>query len=183
MPTSRSPTTTAPNLITSGVTISLVSGSTYQINGLSGLTTANGTYSLTVNATGIKDQNGVAGTNSLSTSWLMDTTAPTSHVVNSLGTSQTTDSFSVTVSYSDPTSGLSPASGVSSVDLYVSVNNGPFILYQTNTFPRRHPARPPSPSRAKTAISTPSTASPTTLPATPRTRAEPQSKRAPPSPT
>ena len=122
------------NLITSAATISLVSGSTYQINGLSGLTTANGTYSLTVNATGIKDQNGVSGTNSLSTAWLMDTTAPSSHVVNSLGTSQTTDSFSVTVSYSDPTSGLSPASGVSSVDLYDSVNNGPFIFYQTNSF-------------------------------------------------
>ncbi len=121
------------NLITSAVTISLLSGSTYQINGLSALTTANGTYSLTVNATSIKDQNGVAGANSRSTSWLMDTTAPTSHVVNSLGTSQTTDSFAVTVSYSDPTSGLSPASGVSSVDLYFSVNNGPFSLYQTNT--------------------------------------------------
>ncbi len=122
-----------PNLITSGVTISLVSGSTYHINLPSGLTTANGTYSLTVNATGIKDSTGVAGTNSLSTSWLMDTTAPSSHVVNSLGTSQTTDSFSVTVSFSDPTSGLSPASGVASVDLYYSVNNGPFTLYQTNT--------------------------------------------------
>ena len=121
------------NLITSAVTISLVSGSTYQINNLSGLTKANGAYTLTVNATHIKDQAGVAGTNSLSTSWLMDTTAPASHVVNSLGTSQTTDSFSVTVSYSDPTSGKSPASGVSSVDLYYSVNNGPFALYQTNT--------------------------------------------------
>ncbi len=121
------------NLITNAVTISLVSGSTYQINLPSALTTANGTYSLTVNATDIKDQNGVAGTNFLSTSWLMDATSPTSHVVNSLGTSQSTDSFSVTVSYTDPTSGLSPASGVSSVDLYYSVNNGPFTLYQTNT--------------------------------------------------
>ncbi len=122
------------NLITPDVTIIPVSGATYQINGLSGLTTANGTYALTVNATDIKDQNGVAGTNSLSTSWLKDTTAPSSHVVNSLGTSQTTDSFPVTVSYSDPTSGLSPSSGVSSVDLYYSVNNGPFTLYHTNTF-------------------------------------------------
>ena len=122
------------NLITSAVTISLVSGSTYQINLPTSLTTANGTYALTVNATDIKDQNGVAGTNSLLTSWLMDTTAPSSHVVNSLGTSQATETFSVTVSFDDPTSGLSPASGVSSVDLYYSVNNGPFILYQTNSF-------------------------------------------------
>ncbi len=121
------------NLITSAVSVNLVSGSTYQISGLSGLTAANGTYSLTVNAADIKDQSGAAGTNSRTTMWLMDTTAPTSHVVNSLGTSQTTDRFSVTVSYTDPTSGLSPASGVSSVDLYYSVNNGPFSLYQTNT--------------------------------------------------
>ena len=80
-----------PNLITSGVSLSLVSGDTYAIGGLSALTTAQGEYTLTVNAADIQDQNGVAGTNSLSTSWLMDTTAPSSHVVNSLGTSQTSD--------------------------------------------------------------------------------------------
>ena len=49
-----------PNLITSAVTISLVSGttSTYEIGGLSGLTTAEGTYVLTVNASGIQDEAG-----------------------------------------------------------------------------------------------------------------------------
>ena len=66
---------------------------------------------------------GLYGSGSVSTSWLMDTTAPTSHVVNTLGTSQTSDTFPVTVSFTDP--GSSP-SGVSLVDLYVSVNNGPF---------------------------------------------------------
>ena len=65
----------------------------------------------------------------------MDTTTPTSHVVNSLGTSQTSDSFPVSVAFSDPAGpGGAPASGVSSVALYVSVNNGPFTLYQTQTF-------------------------------------------------
>ncbi|MFI5455559.1 MAG: LamG-like jellyroll fold domain-containing protein, partial [Isosphaerales bacterium] len=44
-----------PDLITSAVTITLVSGSTYQINGLSGLTASNGNYTLTVNAAGIQD--------------------------------------------------------------------------------------------------------------------------------
>ena len=92
------------NLITSAVTLTLVSGDTYAINGLSALTTAHGEYTLTVNSADIQDQNGVAGTNSLSTSWLMDTTPPTSHVVNSLGTSQTSDTFPVSVTFSDPAS-------------------------------------------------------------------------------
>ena len=79
----------------------------------------------------------VRGTSEFSAteSVLPDTTPPTSHVVNSLGTTQSTDSFPVSVTFSDPTgSGGAPASGVSSVDLYVSVNNGPFSLYQTLTF-------------------------------------------------
>ncbi len=123
------------NLINSGVTLTLVTGDTYAINGLSGLTTAQGLYTLTVNAADIQDQNGIAGTGSLSTSWLMDTTAPTSHVVNSLGTTQTSDNFPVSVAFKDPAGPAgAPASGVSSVDLYVSVNNGPFSLYQTQSF-------------------------------------------------
>ena len=68
------------NLINGGVSLSLVSGDTYAIGGLMGLTTAQGEYMLTVNAADIQDQNGVAGTDALSTSWLMDTTPPTSTV-------------------------------------------------------------------------------------------------------
>ena len=73
----------------------------------------------------------------------MDLTPPTSHVVNSLGTSQTSDSFPVSVTFSDPAGpGGAPASGVSSVELWVSVNNGPFSLYQTHELrPDRPPAR------------------------------------------
>ena len=63
---------------------------------------------------------------------LVDLTAPTSHVINSLGTTQSTDTFPVSVAYTDPAgSGGATASGVSAVSLYVSVNNGPFSLYQT----------------------------------------------------
>src|SRR5262249_23001156 len=47
--------------ITSAVTISLVSGSTYRIAGLSGLTAAEGSYVLTVNGTNIHDLAGNAG--------------------------------------------------------------------------------------------------------------------------
>ncbi len=68
---------------------------------------------------------------------LVDSTPPTSHVVNSLGTSQTTDTFPVTVAFSDPAGPAGTViSGVSSVALYVSVDNGPFSLYQqTNIAP------------------------------------------------
>ncbi len=65
---------------------------------------------------------------------LVDLTKPSSHV-DSLGTPQSTDSFPVTVAFSDPTgSGGAPASGVVSVGLYVSVNGGVFSLNQTQTF-------------------------------------------------
>ena len=68
---------------------------------LMGLTTAQGEYTLTVNAADIQDQNGVAGTNLLSTSWLMDTTPPTSSV-SSLPQETTSTSFVVSVTGSDP---------------------------------------------------------------------------------
>ncbi len=64
------------NLITSAASISLVSGSTYEIGGLSGLTAAEGEYKFTVDSSSIQDSTGNSGSNSLSTSWLMDTTAP-----------------------------------------------------------------------------------------------------------
>ena len=121
----------AASLITSGVSLSLVSGDTYAVGGLSTLTSAaQGEYTLTVNSADIQDQYGFAGTNSLSTSWLTDTTAPNSHVINSLGTSQSSDSFSVSVTFSDPAS-PGGACGVSAVQLWVSVNNGAFSLSQT----------------------------------------------------
>jgi hypothetical protein len=126
------------NLINSSVDITLVAGttSTYAIGGLTGLTGAQGLYTLVVSAAGIKNQDGVAGTNSLTTSWLIDTTAPSSHVVNSLATAQSSDTFSVPVTFSDPVGASSaPASGVSSVELFVSVNNGPFSLSQTISLP------------------------------------------------
>ncbi len=62
------------------------------------------------------------------------TQPPISQVVKSLGTSQTSDTFPVSVTFSDPAGpGGAPGPGVSLVALYVSVNNGPFNLYQTQT--------------------------------------------------
>jgi hypothetical protein len=123
-----------PDLTNGGVTLTLVSGDTYAIGGLAGLTAAEGGYTLTINGADLQDQHGIAGTGTLSTSWLMDTMAPSSHVVNALGTSQSSDSFPVQVAFTDLAGpGGAPASGVSSVALYVSVNNGPFAWYQTQT--------------------------------------------------
>ncbi|MGO8897662.1 MAG: beta strand repeat-containing protein [Isosphaeraceae bacterium] len=122
-----------PNLITSAVTINLVSGTTYEIGGLSGLTTAEGTYMLTVNASGIQDQVGNFGTGSMSASWLMDTTPPTS-TVGSLPAQTTSTSFLVSASGTDPNgSNGSAPSGIASFALYVSVDGGAFTAFATVT--------------------------------------------------
>ena len=121
------------NLITSAVTISLVSGttSTYQIGGLSGLTTAEGTYVLTVNASGISDAAGHTGTKALSISWLMDTTPPTSHV-SSLPSVESSLTFPITVTGSDPSPAPGVAtSGITSFDLYDSTDGTNYSLDAT----------------------------------------------------
>ncbi len=124
------------NLAGNSLTLTLVSGttSTYAIGGFSSLTAAQGSYKLTVNAADILDQNGFAGTGSTSVTWLMDSTAPTSSVVNALGSAQTSDTFPVPVSFSDPTgSGGTPASGVATLELFVSINGGSFIQSESMT--------------------------------------------------
>ena len=124
-----------PNLITGAVTISLVSGttSTYQIGGLSGLTTAKGTYMLTVNASSIQVPAGNFGTSSMSTSWLMDTTPPTS-TVGPLPAQTTSTSFLVSASGTDPEGSYgSTPSGIASFAIYVSKDGGAFSLFTTVT--------------------------------------------------
>ncbi len=120
-----------PNLITSAVTVTPTSATTYQISGLAGLTTAQGLYTLTVNAGDIQDQNGIPGSGTLSILWLMDTTPPTSHV-NALPSRGTSLSFPVSVTGVDPTAGNGgPASGVASYAIYISINGGPWSLWTT----------------------------------------------------
>jgi len=122
-----------PNLITSAVTVTLISGTTYQIGGLAGLTSSEGSYMLTVDATGIEDQYGNPGTGTLTTSWLMDTTPPTS-TVNPLPPTITSTSFTISVTGSDPTgSNGSTPSGIASFAVYVSADNGPFTIWTTVT--------------------------------------------------
>ncbi len=111
----------------SGVTTSLVSGSTYQISGLGTATALAGSYVLTVSATGVMDPFGNLGTNILSTSWLMDTTPPTS-TVSPLPPRETSLVFPVSVNGSD---GGSPPSGVASYDIYSSTNGGAWDFWTT----------------------------------------------------
>ena len=121
------------NLITDAVTVSLVSGSTYQIGGLTALTTAEGNYTLTVDAADIENQDGDLGTGSLSTSWLMDSTPPTS-TVSPLPPQTTSTSFAVSVTGSDPSgaNGSTP-SGIASFAIYSSTDGGPFSFWTTVT--------------------------------------------------
>ena len=49
------------SISTSGLSLTLASGATYEINGLSSLTTAEGTYTLTINAADVKDTYGNPG--------------------------------------------------------------------------------------------------------------------------
>ena len=89
-------------------------------------------YSVIVSARDSHSHN----TGSASFTWnvSLDTTPPTSHVVNSIGTRQASDTFTVPVTFSDPNGpNGAPGLGVTSVDLYDSVNGGPFTLYQTLT--------------------------------------------------
>jgi hypothetical protein len=100
-----------------------------QLSGLSSLT-AQGSYTLTFDATKLSDYYG-PGVGQTSVNWIIDKTAPTSHV-NSLPASETSTSFVVSASGTDPT----PApgvmvSGVASYDLYVSTNGGPFAYWTT----------------------------------------------------
>jgi uncharacterized repeat protein (TIGR01451 family) len=113
------------NLISSAVSVSLASGSTYQINGLNGLTGRNGNYVLTVNATGITDADGNQGQNSVSTSWLMDTSPPTS-TISALPARETSLVFPVSATGSDAGS---PASGIAYYNIYLSTNGKPWSFW------------------------------------------------------
>ncbi len=110
-----------------GLTLLPVSGDTYAVQGLTAFTGAEGSYTVTLNAAQVRDQNGIAGSGSQSTSWVMDTTPPTSKVklLPQRGTSLT---FPVSVTGSD---GGSPTSGVVSYAIYSSTNGGPWSRWTT----------------------------------------------------
>ncbi|HVA47067.1 MAG TPA: choice-of-anchor tandem repeat GloVer-containing protein [Pirellulales bacterium] len=127
------------NLINSGATISLVSGTTatYRIAGLDTLTTADGTYILSVDASHVRDLGGNLGIGGASVSWLMDATPPTGSSVAPLPQRASSLTFNVTVNPgADPVSG-GVASGIVSYDIYAasaptgSSSLGAFSLWTT----------------------------------------------------
>jgi streptogramin lyase len=104
-------------------TISVQQGgnaNTYLVSGLASYTAVDGSYTLSVDASQLVDDNDHPGAGAASASWLMDATAPTS-AVSRLTTTQPGLSFAVSVAGSDPTpaNGSTP-SGIASYDLYVS---------------------------------------------------------------
>ncbi|PAX51879.1 putative Ig domain-containing protein [Brunnivagina elsteri] len=64
------------NLITSSTNLTQVNDTTYRLNGLTGLQSTDGNYSLAVVGSGIQDTNGNIVTNSLTETWTLDTIAP-----------------------------------------------------------------------------------------------------------
>ncbi|MFO0864400.1 MAG: Ig-like domain-containing protein [Gemmataceae bacterium] len=70
----------SPVTLNASVAVSQVSGTTYRISNLAGFTAVDGSYTLTVDATGIQDLFGFSGTNSLSDAWTLDTVVP--HLTN-----------------------------------------------------------------------------------------------------
>ena len=70
-----------PNLLNDAVSITLVSGTTYRISGLTGLTSALGTYNFSLDLTKVQDIAGNAGQGTSSVSWTVivadDSTPPT----------------------------------------------------------------------------------------------------------
>jgi len=65
-----------PNLITSAVTVTPVSSTSFTIGGLGSLTGSAGGYVLTVNAASVQDSGGTPGFSSKGVSWTMLTTGP-----------------------------------------------------------------------------------------------------------
>jgi uncharacterized delta-60 repeat protein len=64
------------NIVNGDVTVALVSGTTYRINGLATLTELAGTYTLTVHAAGLTNTDGNAGNGSRADTWIMRTETP-----------------------------------------------------------------------------------------------------------
>jgi hypothetical protein len=119
------------NLITSALQVSPVSNSTYscQITGLGSLASAQGTYVLSIDGTKVASPTMGVGAGQMSISWLMDTTAPTSHVLP-LPATQSNTAISITVTGNDPAPRAGePASGITAFDIYISGDGGPFIFW------------------------------------------------------
>ncbi|MEN1678963.1 MAG: CARDB domain-containing protein [Planctomycetota bacterium] len=124
-----------PVLLNAGsVTIGPIVGTDNRGFRLAGLTadfSPEGNYQLSIDLTGVDNPAGIAGIETETRSWLLDTTAPQSEVLD-LAPVQTTPNFVLQFAGADPRSaGALGGSGISTFDLYVSAGGDPFQLEAT----------------------------------------------------
>ncbi|MEZ6137703.1 MAG: SdrD B-like domain-containing protein [Pirellulaceae bacterium] len=115
--------------LSGAVTTSLVSGTTYRIDGLAAFTASEGAYVLTVLGAGIEDMAGNAGTTNGSDAWAVDHTPGTSKV-DPLPTVQTSLTFAVSATGTDPTV-AGASSGIASYEIYRTVQGAAWELWTT----------------------------------------------------
>jgi hypothetical protein len=118
--------------LTVAQSLSFVSGTAWRLNGLAALTGEDGEYRLTVNASGVLDLAGNAGSGAASTAWGMDTVGPVSSVLPFASPTATSLSIVLSITGNDPTpaNGAIP-SGIKTYDIYVSTDGGAFSLWKT----------------------------------------------------
>lgn len=110
----------------------LISGSTYELQGLSSLTADDGLYRFDVQGTGIIDLASNTGVGSQSLEWLMETVAPSSQVLPFATNPARRLNLLLSLTGSDQasTNGTVP-SNIGSYDVYVSIDGGAFTLWKT----------------------------------------------------
>ena len=122
------------NLLTGAETLTLVSGNTWQLGGLAGLTAEDGSYALKVDATDLVDLAGNAGIGSKSITWTMDTLAPTSSIAPFATQTATSLSLVLLITGNDPVPANGAVhSGLKNYDIYVATDGGAFVLWKTVT--------------------------------------------------
>jgi hypothetical protein len=122
------------NLLKGSETFTHVSGNRWRLDGLTALTGEDGTHTLSLDLTGMRDQWGVPGVGQASLQWLLDTVRPTSTLAP-LPVRATSPSFTLEVQANDPAaSNGGPASGLAAWEIYVAVDGGAWSLWRTGLF-------------------------------------------------
>lgn len=113
------------NLLSEATQIEFVSGATYRVVGLAGLTAGDGVYVLRVWGDGVQDLTGTPGTGSRSTRWIMDTVEPMIETVTPVTPDpRITPVNSITVVFTEPVDSQS----IGLEDFSLTVNGEPVAL-------------------------------------------------------
>lgn len=114
-----------PNLIGPGVTVTQLDATTYRVDGLAGLSAAEGTYTLAILAAGLLDPAGNAGVGLAWESWVVDTTAPRPIALSGPeGEVRNTPFDSIDVTLSEP---AAPGT-IGPVDVVLTLGGGPNLI-------------------------------------------------------